>query len=296
MESRALSSGNERMDAKFLPSGERKGHKRKLADTNLGAGSGAVDGSSSSLPADVRVQVDVLKSCVSASEADRVAARRAAHALAEFAKQGVSLAMSLMMQLAPRLSALALSQEISEATYFVAALEDEGVLAIVPNILEDKVRSTIQEALLSDDADLWRAAIADKLQALEDTGTWTLVPRPAHYNIIGCKWVLKKKLLPDGSIDKYKAHLVAQGFTQKAGVDFHDTYSPVLGMTSFRLLVALATKFNLPLHHIDIKTAFLHGELHEHIYMHQPPLFENPRFPNFVCKLHKPLYGLKQSP
>lgn len=87
MESRALSSGNERMDAKFLPAGERKGHKRKLADTNLGAGSAAGDVSSSSLPADVRIQVDVLKTCISASEVDRVAARRAAHALAEFAKQ-----------------------------------------------------------------------------------------------------------------------------------------------------------------------------------------------------------------
>lgn len=97
MESRALSSGNERMDAKFLPAGERKGHKRKLADTNLGTGSAAGDASSSSLPADVRIQVDVLKTCISASEVDRVAARRAAHALAEFAKQGVPLILAFFL-------------------------------------------------------------------------------------------------------------------------------------------------------------------------------------------------------
>ncbi|KAH7280833.1 hypothetical protein KP509_36G016000 [Ceratopteris richardii] len=86
MESRGLSSVNERMDAKYPPSGERKGHKRKLSDTNLGPGS-LIDGPSSSLPPDVRVQVDILKNCISASEADRMAARRAAHTLAEFAKQ-----------------------------------------------------------------------------------------------------------------------------------------------------------------------------------------------------------------
>lgn len=193
----------------------------------------------------------------------------------------------------PRMRSLA---DIYHATSFAAVLQDEGIKDIIPDILEDDLGPTITQALASADADAWRAAILDELGALHDTHTWTLVPCPPHTNIVSCKWLLKKKLHPDGSLDRYKARVVARGFSQKAGIDYHETYSPVLGMSSFRLIVALAAKYNLPLHHIDIKTAFLHGDLHETIYMSQPPLFENPQAPHYVCKLHKPLYGLKQSP
>ncbi|MCO5548321.1 hypothetical protein L7F22_001778 [Adiantum nelumboides] len=99
----------------------------------------------------------------------------------------------------------------------------------------------------------------------------------------------------NGSVDRYKARFVSRGFTQQEGVDYFDTYSPVLGMTAFQVLIALAVKFNLLLYHLDIETAFLHGFLQELIYMLQPPHFEDPHHPDYVCKLNKPIYGLKQS-
>ena len=93
-----------------------------------------------------------------------------------------------------------------------------------------------------------------------------------------------------------KARLVARGFSQVAGVDFSETYSPVLSMTSFHLLVALATHYNLHIHQLDVQTAFLHGDLAEEIYMCQPPYYESIDDPTKLCRLQKSLYGLKQSP
>lgn len=115
--------------------------------------------------------------------------------------------------------------------------------------------------------------------------------RPVSY-----KWVLRCKYRPDGTVERYKARLVARGFSQMVGFDYEDTFSPVLGMTSFRLIVALAAPFSYPIHQADVKTAFLHGDLLEEIYMSQPPLYQSPAAPKKVCRLHKAIYGLKQSP
>ena len=87
---------------------------------------------------------------------------------------------------------------------------------------------------------------------------------------IGCKWVLRKKYKVDGSLDKYKARLVAKGFTQQPGVDFVDTYSPVAKFASVRLIMVVAARLDLELHQLDVKTAFLNGDLKEEIYMDQP--------------------------
>ena len=110
------------------------------------------------------------------------------------------------------------------------------------------------------------------------------------------KWIFKGKLKADGSIDKYSARLVVKGYKQKGGVDYFDTYSLVTRITSIRMLVAIATLHNLEIHQMDVKIAFLNGELNEEIYMEQPEGFIVPGQEKKVCRLVKSLYGLKQAP
>ena len=141
---------------------------------------------------------------------------------------------------------------------------------------------TINEALQSPDRVEWQAAMAKELESLEANKTWTLVPLPMGRSPISCKWVLKKKLNPDGTVARYKARLVARGFSQVEGLDYSETFSPVLRMASFQLLMALATILDLEVHHLDVQTAFLHGDLPEEIYMSQPPGFESHSQPNYV--------------
>nr|CAE02929.3 OSJNBa0014K14.1 [Oryza sativa Japonica Group] len=127
-------------------------------------------------------------------------------------------------------------------------------------------------------------------------GTWEVTERPYGCKPVGCKWVFKKKLRPDSTIEKYKARLVAKGYTQKQGEDFFDTYSPVARLTTIRVLLSLAASHGLLVHQMDVKTAFLNGELDEEIYMDQPDGFVVEGQKGKVCKLLKSLYGLKQSP
>ena len=119
---------------------------------------------------------------------------------------------------------------------------------------------------------------------------------PSGCKALGSKWVFKRKLKPDGSVEKYKARLVVQGFRQKEGLDFFDTYSPVTRITSIRILIAIAALRNLEIHQMDVKTAFLNGDLEEEIYMKQPDGYVVPTQENKVCRLVKSLYGLKQAP
>ena len=100
----------------------------------------------------------------------------------------------------------------------------------------------------------------------------------------------------DGSIDKYNARIVVKGYRQKEGLDYFDTYSPVTRITSIRMLIAIAAINNLEIHQMDVKTAFLNGDLEEEIYMEQPEGFVAPGKEKKVCKLVKSLYGLKQAP
>src|SRR4051812_6356597 len=101
-------------------------------------------------------------------------------------------------------------------------------------------------------------------------GTWEITNRPDGCKPIRCKWVFNKKLRPDGTIDKYKARLVAKGYTQKEGEEFFDNCSPVARLTTIRVLLSLAASYGLLVHQMDVKTAFLNGELKEEIYMDQP--------------------------
>ncbi|KAK9057120.1 hypothetical protein SSX86_024487 [Deinandra increscens subsp. villosa] len=141
----------------------------------------------------------------------------------------------------------------------------------------------------------WRQAMDLEFNALIQNQTWDLVP-PTSHSPIGCKWVFRVKRNPDETIEKYKARLVAKGFLQQYGKDYFDTFSPVTKPVTIRTVLSIALSKNWPLRQLDVNNAFLHGTLHEDVYMTQPPGYENSEFPHHICKLKKSLYGLKQAP
>ncbi len=155
------------------------------------------------------------------------------------------------------------------------------------------VPRNIQEALENPD---WKLAVLEEMKALHKNATWEVVDLPQEKKIVGCKWVFTVKCKSDGSIERYKARLVAKGFTQTHGIDYQETFSPVAKMNSVRILLSLAVHHNWPLYQLDIKNAFLNGELEEEVFMELPPGFEEKYGVGKVCKLKKSLYGLKQSP
>jgi len=154
------------------------------------------------------------------------------------------------------------------------------------------IPNSVQEALNHPG---WRAAMDEEMAALWANQTWTLVPLPPGQTPVGCKWVFVVKHAADGTIDRLKARLVARGFTQQQGLDYEETFSPVAKLNTVRVLISVAVHRRWPLLQLDIKNAFLNGDLQEPVYMQQPPGFETTG-ESQVCRLVKALYGLKQSP
>ena len=138
--------------------------------------------------------------------------------------------------------------------------------------------------------------MAEEINALLKNNTWSLVPSSPKQNTVGCKWVFKVKRHPDGSVERFKAQLVAKGFHQQQGIDFHETFSPVIKPATIRTVISLAVSRGWSLRQLDVKNAFLHGFLTETVYMTQPPGFVDPSRQSYVCKLNKAIYGLKQGP
>ncbi|RVW29453.1 Retrovirus-related Pol polyprotein from transposon RE1 [Vitis vinifera] len=143
----------------------------------------------------------------------------------------------------------------------------------------------------------WLAAMDEEVQALQQNGTWILVPRPVNTNIVGFKWVFRTKYFPDGSVERLKARLVAKGYTQVPGLDYINTFSPVVKAITVRVVLSLAVTNKWSLRQLDVKNVFLNGTLTEHVYMEQPPRYIDSRFPTHVYLLKKAaLYGSKQAP
>ncbi|GKC17860.1 ribonuclease H-like domain-containing protein [Tanacetum coccineum] len=142
----------------------------------------------------------------------------------------------------------------------------------------------------------WQNAMNDEYHALIKNNTWTLVPRPANANIIRCMWLFRHKYLADGTLSRYKARLVANGSTQLQGLDVDETFSPVVKPGTIRMVLSLAISQHWSVHQLDVKNAFLHGDLSETVYMHQPPGFRDCVHPDYVCLLQRSLFGLKQAP
>jgi len=182
---------------------------------------------------------------------------------------------------------LADAWEITDAMDFAMAMAMDAVEGLNPTYDEARKRS---------DWPKWEVAIKAELASLEANGTWKIVERPPNANVVGSKWVLRIKKNAAGEIDKYKARLVARGFTQVHGVDYTETYAPVARLSTFRYLIALANRNGWQLDCVDFDSAFLNSVLGEDevIYLEQPCGFAKENSREYVYRLSKSLYGLKQ--
>ncbi|KAK1647028.1 hypothetical protein QYE76_064833, partial [Lolium multiflorum] len=155
--------------------------------------------------------------------------------------------------------------------------------------------ATYEEAMMSPDSNKWQEAMKSEMGSMYDNKVWTLVDLPDSRKAVENKWIFKRKTDADGNITVYKARLVAKGFRQIQGVDYDETFSPVAKLKSVRILLAIAAFFDYEIWQMDVKTAFLNGDIEEELYMVQPKGFVDPKNADKVCKLQRSIYGLKQA-
>ncbi|KAL5806884.1 hypothetical protein ACOSQ4_029617 [Xanthoceras sorbifolium] len=151
------------------------------------------------------------------------------------------------------------------------------------------------EAMQVEDSVKWESAMRDEMDSLMSNQTWELAELPPGKKALHNKWVFRIKEEHNGN-KRYKARMVVKGFQQKEGIDYNEIFSPVVKLTTIRLVLKIVAAENLHLEQLDVKTAFLHGDLEEEIYMRQPEGFKEAGKENLVCRLKKSLYGLKQAP
>nr|GEX21397.1 hypothetical protein [Tanacetum cinerariifolium] len=149
-------------------------------------------------------------------------------------------------------------------------------------------------ALLDPESKKWLDAINVEMQSIKDNDVWVLVELPHNARTVGSKWLFKKNTNM-GVVYVFKARLVAKGFTQTYGVDYEETFSPVVDIRAIRILIAIAAYYNYEIWKMDVKTTFLNGHLSEEVYIEQHEGFVNLKYPNHVCKLKRSIYGLKQA-
>jgi transposase InsO family protein len=171
-----------------------------------------------------------------------------------------------------------------------------GLVESEENVAGDLNEPPNFKAALSDpESDKWLEAANVEMKSMQDNHVWTLVDLPPNARTVGSKWLFKKKTDMDGNVHTYKARLVAKGYTQRFGVDYDETFSPVADIRAIRILLAIAAYYDFEIWQMDVKTAFLNGYLDEEVYMDQPEGFVDPEHPNKVCKLQRSIYGLKQA-
>ena len=149
----------------------------------------------------------------------------------------------------------------------------------------DEDPRTYEEAILDKDADLWQKAMESEMESMYSNQVWELVEPPKGVKPIGCRWIYKRKRGSDKKVKAWKARLVAKGYTQKEGIDYEETFSPVVMLKSIRILLSIAAHLDYEIWQMDVKTAFLNGSLEEDVYMTQPKGFVDPRFAKMVFKL-----------
>ena len=164
-------------------------------------------------------------------------------------------------------------------------------LTVAGTKILNKEPTTIKQALQDDK---WRGAAIAEFDAHIVNHTWDLEPPQEGQNVISCRWLFTTKYLANGREERPKGRLVAKGYTQQYGVDYSETFSPVIKSTTIRLIIEIAVTKSWPIKQLDINNAFLQGDLTELVYMMQPPGFVDKDKPNHVCRLRKPIYGLEQ--
>jgi len=180
--------------------------------------------------------------------------------------------------------------KLTDYTQFAFAL-------IMAEEVESEEPVCFHDAKEDKDWEKWHGGMIEEKDSLLKNATWDIVDKPKNQKVISCHWLYKKKLgIPGVELPRYKARLVARGFSQREGIDYQEVFSPVVKHTSIRILLSLMVKEDMELEQMDVKTAFLHGELDQTLFMEQPEGFEvNPELDQ-VCLLKKSLYGLKQAP
>ena len=180
---------------------------------------------------------------------------------------------------------------VTRSPYNLRNKEKNMNYAMIASGLEPK---TYDDALKSPELNQWKCAMNEEIESLRNAQTWSLVNRPKKVSVLKNRWVFKMKTNSKGHIERYKARLVVKGFEHKGGIDYGETFTPVVRINSIRLILALAAKNGWCLRQFDVKTAFLYGRVDEDIYMEQPKGYEIDN--DKICKLVRSLYGLKQSP
>lgn len=155
--------------------------------------------------------------------------------------------------------------------------------------------TSVNEAMASPEKEQWKKSMLNEYNSFLYNDTWELVDLPKGKNLVKNKWVFKVKRDKNGNPERFKSRLVAKGFSQKEGIDYFETFSPVIRHSTLRFLIALSAKYSFEIHHLDVATAFLNGELKEEIYMTQPEGFVQKGEETKVCRLKRAIYGLKQS-
>nr|GFB30224.1 putative RNA-directed DNA polymerase [Tanacetum cinerariifolium] len=190
-----------------------------------------------------------------------------------------------------------LSRKTTRGTKYPMANIAEGnlsnnVKAFAVSLCSKEIPSSTEQAL---NIEKWKNAMDDKMKALKNE-TWDQCALPQGKKPVGYRWIFIVKYKPDGTVERYKAQLVAKGYTQTYRIDYSETFSPVAKIDTIRVLLSVASNQGWPLHQFDVKNAFLHEELKEKVYMEAPPGFLEHFKPGEECRLKKSLYGLKQSP